>query len=42
LKSDFDCADLTGKIRELGGGLSLLNSPRTEQAQNGLFLEIET
>jgi hypothetical protein len=41
-KNDFDCADLTGKIRELGGGLSLLNSPRTEQAQKGLFLEVET
>lgn len=38
----FDCADLTGKIRELGGGLSLLNSPRTQQTQKGLFLEVET
>jgi len=26
-KTDFDCADLTGKIRELGGSLPLLNSP---------------
>src|SRR4029077_3557754 len=41
-KNDFDYADLTGKIRELGGGLSLLNSPGTEQAQKGLFFEVET
>src|SRR5580765_1559230 len=41
-KNDFDCADITGKIRELRSSLSLLNSPRTEQAQEGLFLEVET